>query len=467
MTLSTPIARRGDIDAALAQLRAQFGENVSTVQAVRDQHGKDVSWHEGMPPDAVVFAKSTADVQAAVRICAAHGVPVIPFGVGSSLEGHISAPEGGVTIDLSGMDRILALNGADLDVTVEPGVTREALNAHLRDTGLFFPIDPGANASLGGMTATRASGTNAVRYGTMAQNVLALEVVLPDGSLIHTGTRARKSSAGYDLTHLFVGSEGTLGIVTAITLRLYGIPEEIAAAVCAFDDLQGAVQATIETIQLGIPVARIEVLDEVAVRGVNQHSGMSLPEKPTLFLEFHGTPAAVAEQTATLAEIAAGNGGGSFEWATRAEDRSALWKARHQALYAAKGLRPGSEAFITDVCVPISQMAAAITATQADIAEAGLIAPILGHVGDGNFHVIYLIDPEDAAEMEKVKATNARMIDRALSLGGTCTGEHGVGLGKKAYVLREHGAGAVALMAALKRAVDPQNLMNPGKIFDC
>lgn len=467
MTLSTPISRRGNIDAAVAELRAEFGERVSTVQAVRDQHGKDVSWHELMSPDAVVFAKSTADVQAAVRICAAHGVPVIPYGVGSSLEGHITAPEGGVTIDLSGMDRILAVNGADLDVTVEPGVTREALNTHLRDTGLFFPIDPGANASLGGMTATRASGTNAVRYGTMAQNVLALEVVLPDGSLIHTGTRARKSSAGYDLTHLFVGSEGTLGIITSITLRLYGIPEEIAAAVCAFDDLQGAVQTTIETIQLGIPVARIELLDEAAVRGVNQHSGMTLPEKPTLFLEFHGTPTAVAEQAATMAEIAEGNGGGGFEWATRAEDRSALWKARHQALYAAKGLRPGCEAFITDVCVPISQMASAIIATQTDIAGAGLTAPILGHVGDGNFHVIYLIDPEDAAEMEKVKITNARMIDRALALGGTCTGEHGVGLGKKAYVLREHGTGAVALMAALKRAVDPQNLMNPGKIFDC
>lgn len=466
MTISTPVARRGDVAAAISELRDSFGEGVSTAQAVRDQHGKDVSWHERMAPDAVVFAKSTEDVQQAMRICARHGVPVIPFGVGSSLEGHISAVEGGVTIDLSGMDRILAINAADMDVTVQPGVTREALNMHLRDTGLFFPIDPGANASLGGMTATRASGTNAVRYGTMAQNVLALEVVLPDGSLIHTGTRARKSSAGYDLTHLFVGSEGTLGIVTSITLRLYGIPEEIAAAVCAFDDLEGAVKTTLETIQLGIPVARIELLDQAAVRGVNLHSGLDLPEKPTLFLEFHGTTAGLAEQTATVAEVAAGNGGGGFDWATRVEDRNALWKARHQALYAAKGLRPGSEAFITDVCVPISQMAPAIMATQADIAEAGLTAPILGHVGDGNFHVIFLLDPEDAAEMQRVKSVNARMVDRALELGGTCTGEHGVGLGKKDYVLREHGAGAVALMAALKRAVDPQNQMNPGKIFD-
>ncbi|MFT4149110.1 MAG: FAD-linked oxidase C-terminal domain-containing protein [Paracoccaceae bacterium] len=459
-------SRRADTAAAIAGLRAAFGDRLSTAQAVRDQHGKDVSWHETMAPDAVVFARTTAEVQQAVGICAAHGVPVIPFGVGSSLEGHIAAPFGGVSIDLSGMDRILSVNAADLDVTVEPGVTREALNAHLRDTGLFFPIDPGANASLGGMAATRASGTNAVRYGTMAQNVLALEVVLPDGSLIRTGGRARKSSSGYDLTHLFVGSEGTLGIITAVTLRLYGIPEEVAAAVCAFDTLEGAIQATIEAIQAGLPLARIELLDDMAVRGVNLHSGLGLPEKPTLFLEFHGSPAGVAEQTGMMAEIAAGNGAGDFRWATRAEERSALWKARHQALYAAKGLRPGSEAFITDVCVPISEMAGAVLSTQADIAAAGLTAPILGHVGDGNFHVIFLLDPANGEELERVKAVNARMVDRALDLGGTCTGEHGVGLGKKAYMLREHGAGAVAVMAALKRAVDPQGLMNPGKIFD-
>lgn len=463
--MQTPSFHRGDIGAALPELAARFGDRLSTAQAVRDQHGKDVSWHEAMPPDAVVFARSAAEVQDAVRICAAHGVPVIPFGVGSSLEGHVAAPFGGVTIDLSGMDRIVAVNAADMDVTVEPGVTREALNAHLRDTGLFFPIDPGANASLGGMTATRASGTNAVRYGTMAQNVLALEVVLPDGSLIRTGGRARKSSAGYDLTHLFVGSEGTLGIITAVTLRLYGIPDQISAAVCAFDTLDGAVQTTIETIQSGVPVARIELLDQMSVRAVNGHSGLGLPEKPTLFLEFHGSETGVAEQAELVAALAQGNGGGDFRWATRAEERSALWKARHQALYAAKDLRPGCEAFITDVCVPVSRMAAAVAETQADIAAAGLVAPILGHVGDGNFHVIFLIDPEDAGELAQVKAASARMVDRALALGGTCTGEHGVGLGKRDYLLREHGAGAVAVMAALKRAVDPGDILNPGKIL--
>ncbi len=465
MNAAAPV-RRGDLPAALTALANRFGDSLSTAKAVRDQHGKDVSWHEALAPDAVVFARSPADVQDAVRICAGHGVPVIPYGVGTSLEGHISAPFGGVTIDLSGMDRILRVGAEDLDVTVEPGVTREALNEYLRDTGLFFPIDPGANASLGGMTATRASGTNAVRYGTMAQNVLALEVVLADGSLIHTGTRARKSSAGYDLTHLFVGSEGTLGIVTAVTLRLYGIPEEIAAAVCTFDTLEGAVRTTIETIQLGLPLARIELLDEVAVRGVNLHSGLGLPEKPTLCMEFHGSKAGVAEQTQTFADLAHANGGGDFAWATRVEERNALWRARHQALFAAKGLRPGCEAFITDVCVPISRMAEAILATQADIAASGLTAPILGHVGDGNFHVIFLLDPEDAGELARVKEVNGRMVDRALDMGGTSTGEHGVGLGKKDYVLREHGAGAVGVMAAVKAALDPGNIMNPGKVFD-
>lgn len=428
-------------------------------------NGKDMSWHEGRPPDAVVFACNTADVQAAVRICATHEVPVIAYGAGSSLEGHINAPQGGVTIDLAGMNRVLELNAEDLDVTVEPGVTREALNAHLRDTGLFFPIDPGANATLGGMTATRASGTNAVRYGTMADSVLALEVVLPDGSLVRTGSRARKSSAGYDLTRLFVGSEGTLGVITRVTLRLHGIPETVSAAICAFETLEGAVRTTMETVQLGIPIARIELLDDIQVDAVNRHSGLSLPVRHTLFMEFHGTQAGVAEQTETVGELALANGGLGFEWATREEDRATLWKARHQAVFAAKALRPGSEVFISDVCVPISRIATCILETRADIEMAALLAPILGHVGDGNFHVLFLFDPTDASERARVEVVNARMLERALAAGGTCTGEHGVGIGKKAYLRVEHGDRAVNLMAEIKKIIDPHNFMNPGKIF--
>jgi D-lactate dehydrogenase (cytochrome) len=453
------------IDEAIAELRAAFGDQLSTAMAVRDHHGKDMTWHEGQPPDGVFFARSAEDVQNAVAICARHRVPVIAYGAGSSLEGHINAPMGGITINLAGMDRILELNAEDLDVTIEPGVTREALNFHLRDKGLFFPIDPGANATIGGMTATRASGTNAVRYGTMAQNVLALEVVLPDGSLVRTGTRARKSSAGYDLTHLFVGSEGTLGIVTRITLRLHGIPETISAAVCAFETLAGAVQTTLETIQLGIPVARIELLDDVQVDAVNRYSGMNLPVRHTLFLEFHGTSAGVAEQTEIVKELAAANGGSGFEWATREEDRNALWKARHNALFAAKALRVGADVFISDVCVPISHMAECILETRSDINAAGLLAPILGHVGDGNFHVLFLFDPSDSSERNRVEDVNGRMLKRALALGGTCTGEHGVGVGKKAYLRAEHSDRAVDLMAAIKSAVDPDAIMNPGKIF--
>nr|WIE91239.1 FAD-linked oxidase C-terminal domain-containing protein [Mesorhizobium sp. WSM4875] len=453
------------LQKAIDELRGAFGERLSTAQAVREQHGKDMTWHEGLPPDAVVFARSTEEVQEAVGICARHAVPIIAYGAGSSLEGHINAPRGGVTVDLSGMDSILELNAEDLDVTVQPGVTREALNTYLRDTGLFFPIDPGANATLGGMTATRASGTNAVRYGTMADNVLALEVVLPDGTLARTGTRARKSSAGYDLTHLFVGSEGTLGIVTRITLRLHGIPETVSAAACAFETLEGAVRTTMETIQLGIPIARIELLDDVQIDAVNRHSGMSLPVCNTLFLEFHGTAASVAEQIETVRELAVANGGLGFEWATRAEDRAALWKARHHALFAAKALRPASDVFISDVCVPISRMAGCILETRADIEQAGLLAPIVGHVGDGNFHVLFVFDPSDAAERERVSDINGRMLKRALAAGGTCTGEHGVGIGKKHYLRAEHGDRAVDLMAALKRAIDPQGLMNPEKIL--
>lgn len=455
----------GNFQAAFEELAAIFGDRLSQNNVIRQQHSRDMSWHQASPPDAVVFVQSTADVQSAMRICHAHSVPVIAYGAGSSLEGHIHAPRGGVSLDLSRMNTILDLNTEDMDVTVEAGVTREMLNVHLRDTGLFFPIDPGANATIGGMAATRASGTNAVRYGTMASNVLALEVVLPDGRLIRTGTRARKSAAGYDLTHLFVGSEGTLGIITKVTLRLYGIPETISAAACAFETLEGAVQTTIMAIQIGIPMARIELLDEVQVAAVNKDAALGLPETATLFLEFHGSPDGVAEQIRLLSEIAEGNGGQGFRWASAVEDRNALWKARHHALFAAKSLRPGCEVFISDVCVPISAMARSILETQEDIKLNNLTAPILGHVGDGNYHVLFLMDPSDADEIARIEAVSGRMIDRALAMGGTCTGEHGIGIGKKAYLRKEHGD-AVDLMAVIKAAVDPQGIMNPGKIFD-
>lgn len=458
-------ANQDSIAAAIEALRLVFGDRLSTAAAVREQHGKDPTWHEGIPPDGVVFAESTAEVQAAMKICHTHGVPVIPYGVGTSLEGHISAPYGGITLDLSAMDRIVEINEADLDVTVQPGVTREALNEQLRHSGLFFPIDPGANATLGGMAATRASGTNAVRYGTMANNVLALEVVLPDGTLIHTGTRARKSAAGYDLNHLFIGSEGTLGVITALTLRLYGIPGSISAAVCAFNSLEGAVMTTMETIQAGIPIARIELLDDVQVDAVNQLSKLDLPVKHTLFLEFHGSEASVTEQIAEVRSLAESNGGEGFHWATHQEDRNRLWQARHQALFAAKGLRPGCEVFLADVCVPISRLADCILQTRADIEAEDLTAPIVGHVGDGNFHVLFLLDPAVPDEVARVNAVNQRMVERALAMGGTCTGEHGIGLGKKASLRQQAGA-AVDLMAAVKAAVDPKGIMNPGKIFD-
>lgn len=448
----------------LAELRDAFGERLSTAQSVRDHHGSDMTYHDALPPDAVLFATSVSDVQRAMRICAAHRIPVIAYGAGSSLEGHFGAPHGGLCIDLSGMNAIIAINADDMDVTVQPGVTREQLNAFLRDTGLFFPIDPGADATLGGMAATRASGTNAVRYGTMKDAVLGLEVVLPDGSLIKTGTRARKSSAGYDLTRLFVGSEGTLGVITAITLRVHGIPEAVSSAVCAFETLRGAVDTTIQTIQLGVPIARIELLDDVQIDAVNKYSDLSLPVKNTLFLEFHGSTESVAEQIETLRELALTNGGGDFEHATRPEDRARLWKARHNAAWAAKGLRPGMEVLISDVCVPISAMAECITETKKDIEEGRLVAPIVGHVGDGNFHVLFLLDPGDAQELARVERVNGRMIERALALGGTCTGEHGVGSGKKSYLRAEVGD-AVELMATIKRAIDPLNIMNPGKIF--
>jgi D-lactate dehydrogenase (cytochrome) len=399
-----------------------------------------------------------------VRICAAHKRPVIPFGTGTSLEGHVAALHGGVSIDLTRMDQVLEVNAEDLDCRVEAGVTRKQLNRYLRDTGLFFPIDPGADASLGGMTATRASGTNAVRYGTMRENVLGLTVVTADGRVIRTGGRARKSAAGYDLTRLFVGSEGTLGVITEIQLRLYGIPEAISSAVCSFDSLEGAVDTVIMTIQMGIPVARIELLDEVMMDAVNKYSKLDYPVQPTLFFEFHGSPRSVEEQAETVGEIAAGNGAGQFRWTARQEERSQLWQARHDAYYAALALRPGCRGWATDVCVPISQLAACILETKQDIEASGLLAPIVGHVGDGNFHLAFIVDPDDPDEMARSREVNDRMVLRALAMGGTCTGEHGIGYGKLDFLVAEHGE-AVPVMRQIKQALDPDIIMNPGKML--
>ncbi len=455
---------RGDAAAAISELRARFGERISTAAAVREQHGKDVTYLPGHPPDAVAFARTTEEVAEIVRTAARHGVPVIAFGTGTSLEGHIAALQGGISVDLGGMDAILEVNAADLDARVQAGVTRTRLNAHLRDTGLFFPIDPGADASIGGMAATRASGTNAVRYGTMRENVLGLTVVTADGQIVKTGGRARKSAAGYDLTRLFVGSEGTLGIITEVQLRLYGIPEAISAAVCSFQALGGAVDTVIATIQAGVPIARIELLDEVQVRACNQYSGLGLAELPTLFFEFHGSPAGVAEQAELVGGLAQDYGGSDFRWASRAEERTKLWSARHDAFWACRGLRPGAEARATDVCVPISRLAECILATRADIEAEGLLAPIVGHVGDGNFHVTFLLDPNDPGETARADGVSGRMVERALAMGGTCTGEHGIGMGKIGYLEAEHGE-AVELMRRVKRAFDPQNILNPGKVL--
>ena len=451
-------------DPAIDALQSLLGERLSTSAAVREHHGKDVSYHAAYPPEAVAFARSTEEVAEIVEICAAHGKPVIAYGTGTSLEGHVAALRGGVCIDLSAMNEILAVNAEDLDCRVQACVTRKQINEHLRDTGLFFPIDPGADASLGGMAATRASGTNAVRYGTMRENVLGLTVVLADGRIIRTGGRARKSAAGYDLTRLFVGSEGTLGVITEVQLRLYGIPEATSAAVCAFDDLEGAVNTVILTIQSGIPVARIELLDEVQMEACSRYSELDLRAKPTLFFEFHGSAAGVQEQAEQVGEIATEFGGGDFRWATRQEERNKLWQARHDAYYAALALRPGAQGWATDACVPISKLAECLLETRADIDASGLIAPIVGHVGDGNFHLVFLIDPDDAEEMARAKEVNDRMIMRTLALGGTCTGEHGIGYGKLGFLQAEHGE-AVAVMRAVKQALDPHNLMNPGKIF--
>jgi D-lactate dehydrogenase (cytochrome) len=447
---------------AVAELREVLGDRLSTAAAVREQHGKDQTWNPGAPPDAVAFVQNTGEVQRIVAICGKYDTPVIAYGTGTSLEGHFTAPYGGISIDLSGMNRILEVNAADLDCRVEAGVTRKQLNVHLRDQGLFFPVDPGADASLGGMTATRASGTNAVRYGTMRENVLNVTAVMANGEIIRTGSRAKKSSAGYDLTRLLVGSEGTLGIITEVALRLYGIPESIVAAVCPFPSVEACCNATITAIQMGLPVARIELVDAEHVKAFNAYSHLDLAVSPTLFLEFHGTVASAREQAETFEAIAEEFGGGPYRWAEKEEDRQKLWQARHDAFWATRSLMPGKDAFATDVCVPISRLAECVTDTQADLAAHGLYGPIVGHVGDGNFHVVLYCDRSDADEVARVKGVYGRLIDRAIAMGGTCTGEHGIGSGKVAYLEREHGP-ALAFMRDIKRALDPKNIMNPGK----
>jgi D-lactate dehydrogenase (cytochrome) len=451
-------------NSVIEDLQELLGSRLSTTGSVREQHGHDESYHSAHAPDAVAFARSTEDVAEIVMICARHKTPVIPFGSGTSLEGQVMALHGGICLDTSQMQEILEVNAEDLDCRVQAGVQRLQLNEHLRDTGLFFSVDPGANASIGGMVATRASGTNAVRYGTMRENVMGLTVVLADGRIIRTGGRARKSAAGYDLTRLFVGSEGTLGVITEVQLRLYGIPEAISAAVCPFATLTGAVDTVILTIQSGIPVARIELLDEVQMDAINKYSKMSYPLQPTLFFEFHGSDAGVREQAERVSEIAADNGAGAFEWALLPEDRSRIWRARYDAYYAALALRPGAKGWATDVCVPISRLSECILETRKDIDASKLTAPIVGHVGDGNFHLSFVIDPDDAEEMKRAEALNERMVMRALAMGGTCTGEHGVGTGKMHFLVAEHGD-ALSVMRQIKMALDPGNIMNPGKIL--
>ncbi|MCA3595039.1 MAG: FAD-binding protein [Methylobacterium sp.] len=452
------------VAAATLEFQRRFGNRAVTSQSVREQHAHTTTWIPNQPPDVVVFAESEEDVRDAVKIAAAHHLPIVPFGTGSSLEGHVNAPFGGVSIDMQGMKKILAVHPEDLDCVVEPGVTRKQLNEYLKSYGLFFPIDPGADASIGGMVATRASGTNAVRYGTMKDNVLALEAILPNGEKLVTARRAKKTSAGYDLTRLLVGSEGTLGIVTKITLKLSGLPEAVSAGVCPFPDIESAANATILTIQSGLPVARIELLDEVQIRACNQYSKLNLAEQPTLFVEFHGTEQGVAEQAERFGEIAADLGGGPFSWATKPEDRTKLWEARHNAYWASLTLRPGAKGISTDVCVPISRLAECIAETKADLESAGLISPIVGHVGDGNFHCLPLIDMSNEAEIAAAKGFMARLVERALAMEGTCTGEHGVGQGKMKYLETELGAPALDAMRLIKQALDPKNLMNPGKI---
>ena len=452
------------ISAALGILKQQFGEQFQTGASIREQHAHTTTWIVNQPPDGVVFARSTQEVVDAVKICAAHKVPIIPFGTGTSLEGHVNAPAGGISIDVSQMDKVLEVNAGDLDCRVQPGVTRMALNTHLRDQGLFFPIDPGADASIGGMAATRASGTNAVRYGTMKDNVLSLEVVMPNGEVIRTASRARKSSAGYDLTRLMVGSEGTLGIITEVTLRLQGIPEAMSAASCSFPSVEAACETVMAVIQYGLPVARIELLDALVVKAVNSYSKLTLPETPLLLLEFHGSDAGVAEQAETFGALAEDFGGTGYATTSTAEERNQLWQARHDAYWALLALRPGCKAVATDVCVPISKLAEAVVAANEKAQEIGLIAPIVGHAGDGNFHASILIDMDDSDEVAKAQVFVSWLADLAIKLGGTCTGEHGIGQGKRPYLIKELG-GAVDVMVAIKHALDPDGIMNPGKIL--
>ena len=463
--LSPAAAQRPLPAPMLAALRARFGERCSTAEAVRAQHGRGESVYDAQPPEAVVFCRSTEEVAFVVGLADEHAVPVIPFGVGSSLEGHLLAVQGGVCVDLSGMDRIVQVNAEDLTVTVEAGVTREQLNREIRDTGLFFPIDPGANASLGGMAATRASGTNAVRYGTMKDNVLALTVVTAQGEVMRTGTRAKKSSAGYDLTRLFVGSEGTLGVITEVTLRLYPLPEAVSAATCSFPSIDAAVRTTIQIIQIGVPIARCELLDANAIRAVNRHSGLTLPETPLLLMEFHGSPAGVQEQAETVQALAHEHGGTEFQWATTPEERTRLWTARHKSYFAALQSRPGCRCQSTDTCVPISRLAESINESVDEAEASGIPYWIVGHVGDGNFHLSYLFDPDDPREVAEVERLNVSMVRRALRLDGTCTGEHGIGLHKMGYLVEEASPAALEAMKSIKRTLDPRNIMNPGKVL--
>jgi len=464
--LAPHVAQREVPAALIAALQSRFGVNCSTAQVIREQHGRDESAFTTVPPPAaVVFAESTQDVADAVKLAAQYQVPVIPFGVGSSLEGHLLAVQGGISVDVGRMNKVLSINAEDLTVTVQPGVTRKQLNDEIKSTGLFFPIDPGADASIGGMSATRASGTNAVRYGTMRENVLALEVVTASGEVIRTGTRAKKSSAGYDLTRLFVGSEGTLGVMTEITVRLYPLPEAVSAAICSFPSIEAAVHATISIIQMGVPIARVELIDTNTVRMVNAYAKLGLAESPMLLMEFHGSPNGVKEQAETVQEIATDLGGQSFEWATTPEERTRLWTARHNAYFAALQSKPGCRAISTDTCVPISRLADCLLDSVAEADASGIPYFLVGHVGDGNFHFGYLIDPNIPAERETAEDLNHKLVTRALSLGGTCTGEHGIGLHKMDFLVTETGAGAVDMMRTIKRALDPHNIMNPGKIF--
>jgi D-lactate dehydrogenase (cytochrome) len=459
ITATEPAAR----DAAIAEVRAVLGDRLTIAMAVREQHGKGEAYHKPAPPDAVAFVESTEEVVAVVKACAKHRIPVVPFGAGTALEGHTAALHGGICVDVTRMNKVLAINASDLDVRVQPGVTRKQLNEYLRDTGLFFPIDPGADASIGGMTATRASGTNAVRYGTMRENVVALEVVTADGRVVRTARRARKSSAGYDLTRLFVGSEGTLGVITEITLKVYGIPEATSSAMCAFPDVKSAVDTCIATIQAGIPVARIELADKLQMEAIAAYSKLNIPAAPTLWLEFHGSETGVKEQAEFVQAIAAEHGGEDFRWTTDLAERKKIWQARHDSAYACKALRKDCSIWATDVCVPISRLADCIVETQKDLEASFIPAPIVGHVGDGNFHLCFVLNMDDPKEVAEANRLNDRLVHRALAMDGTCTGEHGVGYGKIDFLTAEHGE-AVSLMRMIKKSLDPDNIMNPGKI---